>query len=46
MKDRSQYFPEPCKGSGENLKVELDLSNHAAETDMKETTGIDTHVFK
>ena len=46
MKDISQYFPEPYKCSGDNVKVELHLSNHAAETDMKGRTGIDTHVFK
>ena len=26
----SQYFP-PCNNSGENIKVELDLSNYATK---------------
>ena len=49
MKDSirmSQYFPDPYKSSSENVKVELDLFNYAAETDMKRATHIDTHVLK
>ena len=30
----SQYFP-PYRSSGRNVKVELDLSNFAAKTDLK-----------
>ena len=36
----SQYFLEP-KYLGK-LKVELDLSNYATKTDLKDTTGTDT----
>ena len=40
----SQYFPQPYGPSGENVKVELDLSNFATKVDLKGTTGknIDT----
>ena len=40
----SQYFPEP-KSLGGKVKVELDLSNYAIKTDLKNTTGIDTPSF-
>ena len=36
----SEYFPKP--GSlGTNVKVELDLSNYATKTHLKNATGID-----
>ena len=38
----SQYFTEPYEHSGENVKVELDLSNYATKTELKGTTGVDT----
>ena len=38
-----EYFPEP-KFLGK-VKVELDLSNHATKTDLKNATGIDTLSF-
>ena len=31
------YFP-PYGDSGENIKVELDLSNYATKTDLKDIT--------
>ena len=37
----SEFFPEP-KSSGGRVKVELDLSNHATKTDLKNVTGVDT----
>ena len=40
----SEYFPEP-KSSGETVKVELDLSNHATKSDLKNATGVDTSKF-
>ena len=33
----SEYFPEP-KSLGANVKVELDLSNYATKTDLKNTS--------
>ena len=30
----SEYFPKP-KSLGANVKIELDLSNHATKTDLK-----------
>ena len=40
----SEYFAEP-KSFGGKVKVELDLSNYAIKTDLKNTTGIDTPSF-
>ena len=40
----SEYFPEP-KLVGEKVKVELDLSNYATKTDLKNATGTDTSSF-
>ena len=40
----SEYFPEP-KSLGGKVKVELDLSNYATKTDLKNATGIDTSSF-
>ena len=39
----SEYFPEP-KSLG-RLKVELDSSNYATKTDLKNATGFDTSSF-
>ena len=36
----SEYFPEP-KSFGGQVKVELDLSNYATKTDLKNATGLD-----
>ena len=38
-----QYFPEPK--SLEKVEIELDLSNYATKTDLKNTTGTDTSSF-
>ena len=40
----SESFPEP-KSSGGRVKVELDISNYATKTDLKNTTGVDTSKF-
>ena len=40
----SEYFPKP-KSLGANVKVELNLSNYATETDLKDATGVDTLSF-
>ena len=36
-----EYFPDP-KSLGGRVKVELDLSNYATKTDIKNVTGVDT----
>ena len=40
----SEYFPKP-NSSGANLKIELDLSNYATKTDLKNVAGADTSSF-
>ena len=40
----SEYFPEP-KSLGGKVKVELDLSNYATKTDLKNATGVDRSSF-
>ena len=40
----SQYFP-PYRSSGRNIKVELDLSNYATKTDLKNVTQVDVSSF-
>ena len=40
----SEYFPE-TKSSGKKVKVELDLSNYATKTNLKNATGVDTWNF-
>ena len=40
----SEYFLE-LKSLGGKVKVELDLSNYATKTDLKNATGIDTSSF-
>ena len=39
-----EYFPK-SKSLGANVKVELDLSNYATKTDLKNTAGVDTSSF-
>ena len=41
----SQYFP-PYNNSGENIKVELDLSNYATKKDIKDITHVDTSSYE
>ena len=38
------YYP-PYKSSGNNVKVELDLTNYATKTDLKNITHIDVSSF-
>ena len=40
----STYYP-PYKSSGSNIKVELDLSNYATKTDLKNFTHTDVSSF-
>ena len=40
----SQYFP-PYRGSGRNIKVELDLSSYATKTDLENVTHVDFSSF-
>ena len=40
----SQYFP-PYNNSGENIKVELGLSNYATKKDTKDITHVDTSSY-
>ena len=40
----SQYFPKP-NSLGTNVKFELDLSNYATNTDLKNATGVDSSSF-
>ena len=37
----STYYP-PYKSSSNNIKVELDLTNHATKTDLNDITHVDT----
>ena len=38
----SQYFHEPYERSGENVNVELDLSNYAKKADLKVVASVNT----
>ena len=40
----SQYYP-PYKSSSSNVKVELDLTNYATKTDLKNITQVDVSSF-
>ena len=40
----SQYYP-PYKNFSNNIKVELDLTNYATKTDLKNTTHVDVSSF-
>ena len=40
----STYYP-PYKSSSSNIKVELDLSNYATKTDLKNITHADVSSF-
>ena len=40
----SQHFP-PYNNSGENIKVELDLSNYATKDDVKNITHVDVSSY-
>ena len=43
-KRHGEYFPKP-KSLGASVKVELDLSNYAAKSDLKNATGVGTSSF-
>ena len=40
----STYYP-PYKSSNQNVKVELDLTNYATKTDLKNITHVDTSSY-
>ena len=40
----SEYFPKPTSHE-ENIKVKIDLTNYATETDIKNITYVDTSNF-
>ena len=40
----SEYFPKP-NSLGANVKVELDFSNYATETDLQNAVGVDISLF-
>ena len=40
----NKYFPKP-KSLGENVQVELNLSNYATKIDLKNATRVDTSSF-
>ena len=41
----SQYFPKPYKHFGGDINVKVDLSNHAAKTDLKNISNVDVNSF-
>ena len=41
----SQYFPKLFRNFGGNIKINVDLLNHATKTDLKNITHIDTSRF-
>ena len=42
----SQYFPKPFNSHfGDSIKVNIDLSNYATKTDLKNVTHADTSRF-
>ena len=41
----SQYFPKPYEPFGRDINGEVDLSNYATKTDLKNVTHVDTSSF-
>ena len=41
----STFFSEPYELFGRNINVEVDLSNYATKTDLKNVTHVDTSSF-
>ena len=41
----TRYFAESYIRSKNKVKVELDLSNYATKSDLKNATGVDTSKF-
>ena len=39
---KTSYFPEPHTYSKNKIEAELDLSNHATKSDLKNATDVDT----
>ena len=39
------YFPDPYTHSKNEIKVEVDFSNFATKSDVKNATGFDTSLF-
>ena len=37
----SEHFPEPTSAAG-RVKLELDVSNYATKTDLRNAAGVDT----
>ena len=40
-----QFFPKPFTSFGGNINVNIDLSNYAIKTDLKNVTHVDTSSF-
>ena len=40
-----QYFPKPFRSFEGNINVNIDLSNYATKTDLKNVTHVDTSRF-
>ena len=41
----SQYFPKPYESFGGDINVEVNLSNYAIKTDIKNISHVDTSSF-
>ena len=41
----SQYFPKPYEPFGGEIKVNVDLSNYATKTDLKNSSHVDVSSF-
>ena len=42
----SQYFPKPFRSFGKNINVQVDLSNYATKTDLKNIAHVDRFCTK
>ena len=42
----SQYSPKPFRSFEGNINVEVDLSNYATKSDLKNVTHVDTSSFE
>ena len=40
-----RYYPKPFRSFGWNIKVKVDLSNHATKADIKNNSHVDTSSF-
>ena len=41
----SQYYPKPYDPFGGDINVEVDLSNYAIKSDIKNISHVDTSIF-